>query len=95
MRDARAYGAFWLLSLYGVDPLIALPLLAALGFLGGWLVFKVAIEKVLDAPHLNQILLTFGIALALQHVAVMLWTGDVRSVTPDYALSTWEFVRCS
>jgi branched-chain amino acid transport system permease protein len=86
-----AYGAFWFFHLWGVDPLIALPLLVVAGFVGGWGLFKVAIEKVLEAPHLNQILLTFGIALALQHVAVVLWTGDVRSVTPSYALATWVF----
>jgi branched-chain amino acid transport system permease protein len=86
-----AYGAFWLLTLYGIDPLLSLPVLTVGGFVLGWLVFKVAIEKVLNAPHLNQILLTFGITLVLQNVAVVLWTGDVRSATPDYAVSNWIF----
>lgn len=86
-----AYGAFWCLHLWGVDPLISLPVLVVVGYAGGWVLFKVAIEKVLEAPHLNQILLTFGIALALQHVAVVLWTGDIRSATPPYALSTSVF----
>lgn len=83
-----AYGAFWALTLWHVDPLVALPLLIVLGYLGGWLLFRGVIAWVLKAPALNQILLTFGVALVLQHIAVVLWTGDVRSATPDYALST-------
>jgi len=86
-----AYGAFWLFTLFKVDPLISLPLIVVGGYFVGWLVFKIAVEKVLAAPHLNQILLMFGIHLVLQNIAVVLWTGDVRSAMPDYALSTWTF----
>jgi len=83
-----AYGAFWGLTLWHIDPLIAMPLLIVLGFLAGWLLFRGVIEWALKAPQLNQILLTFGIALVLQHIAVVLWTGDVRSASPGYAVST-------
>jgi branched-chain amino acid transport system permease protein len=83
-----AYGAYWALTLLHVDPLLALPFLIVLGYLGGWLLFRGVVAWVLKAPALNQILLTFGIALVLQHIAVVLWTGDVRSAMPEYALST-------
>jgi branched-chain amino acid transport system permease protein len=86
-----AYGAFWLLTLYGMDPLLSLPILIVGGFFLGWVIFKITIQKVLDAPHLNQILLTFGITLVLQNVAIMLWTGDVRSASPSYAVTNWMF----
>ena len=86
-----AYGAFWMLTLLGVDPLLAMPLLMVAGYALGWVVFKIAIERVLDAPHLNQILLTFGITLVLQNIAVMLWSGDVRSASPGYAVTSWTF----
>ncbi|MFI4982778.1 MAG: branched-chain amino acid ABC transporter permease, partial [Nevskiales bacterium] len=83
-----AYGAFWGLTLWHIDPVVALPPLIVLGFLAGWLLFRGVIEWALTAPSLNQILLTFGIALVLQHIAVVLWTGDVRSARPSYAVST-------
>ena len=83
-----AYGAFWGLTLWHIDPLLAMPGLIVLGFLGGWLLFRGVIQWALNAPPLNQILLTFGIALVLQHVAVVLWTGDVRAASPGYAVST-------
>jgi branched-chain amino acid transport system permease protein len=86
-----AYGAFWFLTLWGIDPLIAMPVLLVLGFLGGFLIFKISLERVLSAQPENQILLTFGIGLVLQNVAVIMWTGDQRSANPPYAFSSMEF----
>lgn len=83
-----AYGAFWMFTLLGVDPLISLPLLVVAGFALGSLLFRVFVARVLTAPPINQILLTFGLGLAIQHVAIILWSGDARSVTPSYAFSS-------
>ena len=80
-----AYGAFWLFTLAGVDPLVSLPLLVVLGYVLGWLIFKAFFTRILHAPHINQILLTFGLGLTLQHIAIILWTGNARSTTPAYA----------
>jgi branched-chain amino acid transport system permease protein len=80
-----AYGAYWLFTLLGFDPLISLPLLVVVGFCVGWLIFKGLVAKVLNAPHINQILLTFGLGLAIQHLAIVLWTANARSTTPVYA----------
>ena len=81
-----AYGAFWLFKIWGIDPLIAMPAIILLGFATGWLVFNSLIKRVLAAPNINQILLTFGIGLVIQHIAVILWSGNSRSTTPEYAL---------
>lgn len=81
-----AYGAFWPFFLYGIDPLIALPFIVVLAFVSGALLFRFFLQDMIKAPHFNQILLTFGIALVLQNIAVILWHGDLRSATPDYAL---------
>lgn len=83
-----AYGAFWASQIAGMDPLVALPLVMIVGLVAGLLVFRVAIRRVLDAPHINQILLTFGIGLVLQNVALIAWSGDERSLNPSYAFSS-------
>ena len=36
-----AYGAYWALALFGIDPLIALPGLVILGTIAGYIVFRV------------------------------------------------------
>jgi branched-chain amino acid transport system permease protein len=80
-----AYGAYWLFSLAGVDPLIALPALVLAGFALGWAIYKAFFKRILNAPAINQILLTFGLGLTIQHIAIILWTGNSRSTTPAYA----------
>lgn len=86
-----AYGAYTIALVSGIDPLLALPLLMVVGCLFGMALFKVSIEPVLKAPHVNQILLTFGIGLVLQNTAVMIWKADERSVVTPYAYSSFQF----
>jgi len=86
-----AYAAYWGLTLLKIDPLLALPIVALLGAVIGFLVFKGLIAPVLDAPQENQILLTFGLGLVLQNIALILWTGNERSSNPPYAFSSFDF----
>lgn len=84
-----AYAAFFAFVGLHVDPLVSLLLVAVLGGVGGYLLFKLTINRILDSASINQVLLTFGIGLVLQNVAVILWTGDERSTTPSYAFDSW------
>lgn len=80
-------GAFlaWALSAYlGVDPLISLPFAALAVFGVGALTYRVSIRHVLLAPELNQMLLTFGLGILLQNVALMWLGGNTRTVTTPY-----------
>jgi branched-chain amino acid transport system permease protein len=80
-----AYASFWLFTLTGVDPLISFVLvMVALGALGALLQVSL-VKRVLGAPHLNQILLTFGIAVTLQNIALLAWTGDLRAIRVWYS----------
>jgi branched-chain amino acid transport system permease protein len=83
-----AYGAFWLFTTWHLDPILMLPVVMMIGFAGGLLQFNSGIRSTLNAPYFNQLLLTFGMALILQNVAVILWHGDLRSASPSYALNS-------
>ncbi|MDQ7828764.1 MAG: branched-chain amino acid ABC transporter permease [Armatimonadota bacterium] len=82
-----AYLGYWLFASYGVDPLAAIPLGAAGLFVLGGALYRTAIRRVLRAPELNQMLLTFGIAIFLQNLAVILWSGDPRTAAIPYKAS--------
>jgi branched-chain amino acid transport system permease protein len=84
-----AYGAFFAFAGLHLDPLLSLPLVAIIGGIGGYLLFRFSLEKILDDVGINQVLLTFGIGLVLQNLAVIMWTGDERSATPGYAFNSW------
>ncbi len=79
-----AYLGYWLFVSYGIDPLAAIPIAAIALFLLGGGLYRVAIQRVLRAPELNQMLLTFGLSIFLQNLAIILWTGDPRTAAIPY-----------
>jgi branched-chain amino acid transport system permease protein len=80
-----AYGAFFAFSLWGIDPLLALPAIALIGFAVGYFFFRSFLKRALAAPQINQILLTFGIGLILSNTAAIAFSADMRSANPWYA----------
>ncbi|MEK7836998.1 MAG: branched-chain amino acid ABC transporter permease, partial [candidate division NC10 bacterium] len=80
-----AYAAYWGFTLWGLDPILTLPasLLAVAAVAA--VVYRLVIEPALEAPRLNQILLTFGVAVTLQNLALLLCQSDYRSVKTWYS----------
>lgn len=75
------YFAYWLFVYTGMDPLVAmLPALGVFSFIGA-LTYLGTISRVLKAPRLMQLLLTFGVSLMLAEFASMMWTS--RPVKPS------------
>ena len=84
-------GAFlaWAASaMLGVDPLLALPVVALAVFGVGSLTYRTTIRHVLLAPELNQMLMTFGVSILLQNLALMWMGGNTRSVATPYQASS-------
>ena len=75
------FATFWLWAVFGLDPLISLPLVAAMLACGGILIHFGIIRRLLSAPMLAQVCGTFGLAVALRAGAQFLWTPDFRTIT--------------
>ncbi len=73
--------SFWLWALFGLDPLVSLPLVVAALAIIGMAVHYGIIRHILHAPMLAQICATFGLALAIRSGAQLFWTPDFRSIT--------------
>ena len=84
------FGSFWLYTLYGIDPLFAIPVCTAALFLLGLLIYKFAVSKVMRGPMLAQLVVTFGISIFLANVAVLLWTPDFRLIDKPLLHGTWN-----
>ncbi|MGE0283017.1 MAG: branched-chain amino acid ABC transporter permease [Rhizobiaceae bacterium] len=82
------YFAFVLSVMFGIDPYLsaiaALPLFFGLG----WIVQAYLIRPVLKAPENIQILLTVGLSLFLQNVALFLFSPDFQSLSTTYGRET-------
>ena len=74
------YGGFLFWTKTGLDPYLALPVLLVVAAVGGLFLYEVLFRRLVRAGHLSQILATLGLAYALQNLALLLWTADVRSV---------------
>ncbi len=75
-----AFLTFQLSVSFGFDPALSLLFVAPLLFGLGAVLYRTTVQYVLKAPELNQMLLTFGIAIILQNAALLIWGGDPRSI---------------
>jgi branched-chain amino acid transport system permease protein len=75
------YISYFSCTLLGVNPYLSLILVIPGVFLMGVLCERLLIKPVINAPQDIQILLTFGLILVLQNLALLFFTGDWRSLT--------------
>ncbi|MGA8179845.1 MAG: branched-chain amino acid ABC transporter permease [Desulfobacterales bacterium] len=86
-----AYITYWLFTGFGMDPFVSLPLSMAVIFLLGWLIQKYLINLVVQADIFITLLLTFGIELLINNLALLFWTADVRKVQVGYGAANFQF----
>jgi branched-chain amino acid transport system permease protein len=82
--------SFWLYTLYGLDPLFAIPACGLLLFVLGLLIYRFAVSKVMRGPMLAQLVVTFGVSIFLANTAVLLWTPDFRLIDKPLLDGTWS-----
>jgi branched-chain amino acid transport system permease protein len=68
---------------YGVHPLLALPAVAALLYVIGYLTQLLVINRVVTRPVLTTLTLTFGLDLILYNFMTVYYTATPRRVTLD------------
>ena len=78
------YLAFWAFALLRLDPYVTLVLALPLIFGGGWLNYRLVMRPVVHASHNVQIFTTVGLSIALQNLALVLWTADSQFVRTSY-----------
>jgi len=83
------YATYWLFTLLGVDPYLSILITGPAFFAFGMLVQRIVIEPNRFAAEHNQLLLTLGLALFLENLALVLWQGDFRTVRPAYAAASF------
>lgn len=73
------FATYWL-SVLGLDPLAALPIVALLLALLGLATNRLIIRQIIHGPMLAQIFATFGLGIFLRSMAQFLWSPDLRLV---------------
>ncbi|HUJ74035.1 MAG TPA: branched-chain amino acid ABC transporter permease, partial [bacterium] len=74
--------------LLGLDPFAAMvPVALVMGGVG-WLLYKATIRQALKAPELNQLILTFGVAIALSQGVNLLFTSQSFKLSLPYVTAS-------
>lgn len=82
------YFAYWLFVYTGIDPLVSMLFALVVFAIIGGLTYLGTISRVLKAPRLIQLLLTFGVSLMAAELASMLWTSRPVKPSLDYVYSS-------
>lgn len=78
------YASYWLFVLAHVDPYVSVLLTGPAFFALGVVIQRVVIEPNRHAAEHNQLLLTLGLALVLENLALVLWQADYRTLRLGY-----------
>jgi branched-chain amino acid transport system permease protein len=83
-----AYMTYYLSRALGVDPFLATLITAPVMFLVGAALYKLTISRAVNAPELNQLILTFGVAMVLSQFVNLLTTSQPRKISLDYVTAS-------
>lgn len=74
------FGIYLFFNQFGVNPYLALLLVALLGLLFGFVVYGVAVHRVINAPHLSSLLATFAVNMMIIGTGTAVFTTNLYNV---------------
>jgi branched-chain amino acid transport system permease protein len=78
------YVAFFLSAFSGIDPFVVIPLAAVLFFFAGVVVYRLFFSRLIGGPDFPQLIVSLGLSLLLQNVALILFKADPRALSASY-----------
>ena len=82
------YAVYFLKARLGIDPYLALPIVVPGMFALGYALQRLVINRASHGKDENILLVTLGIAIVLENLALMLFKSDTRSIETAYTLTT-------
>lgn len=92
-----AHGAALMLALYGVyslrvhlgiDPYLALPIMVPAMFVLGYALQRWIINRASHGKDENILLVTLGLSIIMENIALLIFKSDTRTIDTAYTLST-------
>ncbi len=82
------YGVYFLYTLLGIDPYLALPIVVPAMFALGYALQRTIIATASHGREDNILLVTLGLSIVIDNLALYLWSADTRTINPSYAFDT-------
>jgi branched-chain amino acid transport system permease protein len=90
LLSAALFAAFFAFKLLGLDPYVALFLLAPLFFVLGYGLQRFVIGPASHGDDRNMLLVTLGIAVIIENALLYNFRGDTRTIDVPYAFQTFN-----
>ncbi len=85
------FAAFWLFHFTGLSPYLLAPLVILLLFAYGVAIYVLVIRRTIGSPMVVQIFATVGLGLFMQNAALVLWSGDFRTIQTPASTALLRF----
>ncbi len=83
------FGVYLLYTVLGVNPLLGLAVVAIAGLIFGVAMYFIAVNRVINAPHLSSLLSTYSVNLIIIGVGTAVFSTSFRNI--DYSLGAFTF----
>jgi branched-chain amino acid transport system permease protein len=82
------YGVYFLQRSLGIDPYLSIGLMVPAMFAAGYLGYRYVIGVASHGKDENILLVTLGVAIVLENLALFLWKSDTRTIDTAYTFTT-------
>jgi len=82
------YGVYFLDALLGIDPYLAIPIVAPAMFALGYGLQRYVIGPAGHGKDENVMLVTLGISIVIENLVLSLWSSNTRTVETAYGFAT-------
>lgn len=79
------FGVYYLLTLLGIDPYLAMLIMVPAMFVLGYVLYKGLIGRLSSGKDENILLVTLGLSILIENLALMLFKGDSRTIQVSYS----------
>ncbi len=79
------FGVYYLLNKLGVDPYLALLVMVPVMYLFGYWLYRLLIGRLANGKDENILLITLGLSILIENLALMFFKGDSRTITVAYS----------
>lgn len=76
---------YFLFKGFGLDPFASLPLAGIALFIFGYVIQRSILNRIVKAPVFITLIVTYGVAILLENLMILLWTADYRSISVSYS----------
>ena len=82
------YGVYFLKQAFGMDPYLALLPMVAVMFVAGYALQRGIVNRASHGRDENILLVTLGLAIVLENIALLAFKSDTRTIDTPYTLAT-------